>query len=195
MFFVAVALLCSASVSWSAPVPCEELLRPLDRLHLHRLEGRFALIAGSLSNLTYLEKFKQRDSATINFSSNTSDANISYTSTILLHDECLYHSYNISLQGSSFTFDGTDKSILSANYVHTSCPDCVLMRMIVESVKRQHLYLFSKRREVEQKEMEEFKAQVACLNMPAPAVMDPTKELCPEETAAQTEETTEEQKD
>lgn len=199
MFFVAIGLLCSASVSWSAPLPCEELLRPLDQLDLHRLEGRWALVAGSLSNLTYLERFKQRDSATINVSSNTSDANVSYTRSIRLDNKCLYNSYNISLQGSSFTFDGTDKSNLSGSFVHTSCPDCMLMRMIVESGKRQHLYLFSRRREVELKEMEEFKAQVACLNMPAPAVMDPTKEVCPEEAAgdlaAQTEETAEGQKD
>ncbi|KAE8300020.1 hypothetical protein D5F01_LYC00151 [Larimichthys crocea] len=188
MFVVALALLCLASVSCSAPLPCEELLRPLDRVDLHGLVGRWALVAGSLNNLTYLDRFKQRDSATITFSSNTSDANISYTSSIRLHEQCLYKSYNISLQGSSFTFDGTDKRNLSASYVHTSCPDCLLMRMIVESGKRQHLYLFSRRREVEQKEMEEYKAQVACLNMPPPAVMDPAKELCPEETA-------EEQKD
>ncbi|KAI3352459.1 hypothetical protein L3Q82_005413 [Scortum barcoo] len=195
MFFAAcaVALLCSVSagVTHSAPQACAELVRPLDRLDLHYLEGRWAMIAGSLTDLQYLERFKQRDSATVNFARNTSDTNISYTGSIHLGNKCLYISYNISLEGSSFTFDGTDKRNLSANYVHTSCRDCLLMRIYVESGKREHLYLFSRRREVEQKEMEEFKAQVECLNMPPPAVMDPTKELCPEEKADVPEEKTE----
>lgn len=42
------------------------------------------------------------------------------------------------------------------------------------------LYLLSRRRRLEQKEMEEFKAQVNCLQLPSPAVMDPSEELCPE---------------
>ncbi|KAL3066900.1 hypothetical protein OYC64_016777 [Pagothenia borchgrevinki] len=188
----AMALLCLVSVSHSAPLGCEHLLRPLHQLDPRPLEGRWALVAGSLSHLPYLDRFKQRDSATVNFSSNTSDTNISYSRSIRLDSTCLYHSYNISLEGSSFTYDGTDKSNLTANFVHSSCQDCLLMRMDVESGKRQHLYLFSRRREVEQEEMEEFRAQVECLNMPPPVVMDAHKELCPE---AQTEEKHEGQKD
>ena len=179
----AITLLCLVSVSRSAPLVCEVLVQPLVQLDLGRLEGRWAMVAGTLNNLTYLERFKQRESATVNFSSNTSDTNVSYSSSIHLNNKCLYHSYNISLEGSSFTYDGTDKSNLTGNFVHTSCQDCLLMRLNVESGKRQHFYLFSRRRQLEQKEMEEFRAQVKCLNMPPPAVLDPTKELCPQETA------------
>ncbi|CAK6953449.1 unnamed protein product [Scomber scombrus] len=183
----------------SAPLACEELVRPLDQLDPLYLEGKWALVAGSLSHLPYLEKFKQRDSATVNFFKNTSETNIFYTRSIFLGNKCQYSSYNISLEGSSFTFDGTDKSNLTANFVHKSCHGCMLMHMNVESGKRQHFYLFSRRRELEQKEMEEFRTQMECLNMPPPAVMDPIKELCPEKRAsvpaAQTEEKTKGQKD
>ena len=77
------------------------------------------------------------------------------------------------------------------------------MKWAVKSSKRVSLdlYLLSKRREVEQNEMEEFRAQLECYQLPSPAVMDPTKELCPEQpesqptaaaaAAAQNEETTE----
>uniref|UniRef100_A0A8C4EH70 Apolipoprotein M n=1 Tax=Dicentrarchus labrax TaxID=13489 RepID=A0A8C4EH70_DICLA len=177
------------SVSHSAPPSCEELVRPLDQPDFRHLQGRWALVAGSLSHLPYLERFKERDSATVNFSSNTSDTNISYTRTIRLDNKCQGNSYNISLEGSSFTYDGTDRSNLSANFVYTSCHDCLLMRMNVESGKRQHFYLFSRRRALDQNEMEEFRAQVKCLNMPPPVVMDPTKELCPEKTTRVTERT------
>ncbi|MEQ2186328.1 hypothetical protein GOODEAATRI_027482 [Goodea atripinnis] len=177
----AVALLCLLPVSHSAPLTCEELVRPLVRLDPRHLEGKRALVAGSLSQPQFLERFKQRDSASVNFANSTSDTSISYTRSIRLHDNCTYSSYNITLEGSSFTFDGTDKSNLSAAFIHTSCHDCMLMRMNVESGKRVHFYLFSKRRQLEQEELEEFRAQVKCLNMPPPAVMDPTKELCRDE--------------
>ncbi|XP_073324737.1 uncharacterized protein [Pagrus major] len=194
----AIALLCLVSVSLSAPLACEDLVRPLDQLNPHHLEGKWALVAGSLSHLPYLERFKQRDSASVNFSSNSTEINVSYTRSIRLDNKCMYSSYNITLEGSNFTYDGTDKSNTSASFVHTSCHDCMLMHMNVESGKRQHFYLFSRRRQLEQEEIEGFTAQVECLKMPPPVVMDPTKELCPEETAGdpapQTEEKTEEQK-
>ncbi|KAK9540048.1 hypothetical protein VZT92_002520 [Zoarces viviparus] len=57
------------------------------------------------------------------------------------------------------------------------------MRWIVKSSRRQslELNLLSRRREVDQKELEEFKAQLKCYGLPTPVVMDPTKELCPEQ--------------
>lgn len=176
---VSAVILCWFSVSLAAPLACEELIRPLDQLQPHRLVGRWALVAGGLSHLPFLERFKQRDSASIHFSSNTSESSLSYTRSLCLGNTSLHTSYNISLEGSSFTYDGANKSNISASFVYTSCHDCLLMRMNVESGKRIHFYLFSRRRRLEQEEMEEFQAQVRCLNMPPPAVMDPKKQLCP----------------
>lgn len=175
-------ILCWISMSLAAPLACEELIRPLDELHLHRLVGRWALVAGGLSHLPSLERFRQRDSASINFSSNTSATSLSYTRSLCLGNKTLHTTFNVTLEGSGFTYDGTDKSNVSSSFVYTSCHDCLLMRMNVDSMKRIHFYLFSKRRQLEQEEMEEFKAQVQCLNMPPPVVMDPEKQLCSEET-------------
>ncbi|CAG5937901.1 unnamed protein product, partial [Menidia menidia] len=177
----AVTLVCLVSVGHSSSLACEELVRPLDQLDPRHLEGTWALVAGSLSQLPFLERFKQRDSASVKFFSNTSDSNISYTRSLRLEGKCRHSSYNITLEGSGFTFDGTDKSNLSANFVHTSCRDCMLMRLNVDSGVRLHFYLFSKRRQLEETEMEEFRTQVKCMNMPPPVVMDPTKDLCPEQ--------------
>ncbi|XP_026159568.1 uncharacterized protein LOC113128443 [Mastacembelus armatus] len=201
MFFAAcaIALLCLVSVSLSAPLACEDLVRPLDQLDHGHLEGRWALVAGSLSYLPNLKRFRRRDSATVNFPSNISDTTFSYSRSIRSDNKCLYNSYNITLDGSNFTYDGTDKSNFSANFVHTSCRDCLVMHFNIVSKKHHHFYLFSRRRQLEQEEMEEFRAQVDCLNLPAPAVMDPTRELCPDEAdydpAAQPEEKTEGKKD
>lgn len=174
-------LLCWVSMSLAAPLACEDLMRPLDRLHPHRLVGRWALVAGGLSHLPSLERFRQRDSASIRFPSNSSATSLSYTRSLCVGNESLHTSFNVTLEGSSFTYDGRDKSNISSSFVHTSCGDCLLMRMNVDSGKRIHFYLFSRRRQLEQEEMEEFKAQVQCLNMPPPVVMDPEKPLCLEE--------------
>uniref|UniRef100_A0A087YQG5 Uncharacterized protein n=1 Tax=Poecilia formosa TaxID=48698 RepID=A0A087YQG5_POEFO len=175
----AIAVLCLLPVSRSAPLTCEESVRPLDRLDTRRLEGKWALVAGSLSHPPFLERFKQRDSASINFASTTSDTSISYTRSIRLHDgNCYYASYNITLEGSSFTLDDIN---ITTTFVHTSCHDCILLKFDVESGKRQHVYLFSKRRQLEEMEIEEFRDQAKCLNIPPPVVMDPTKEVCPEQ--------------
>lgn len=138
-------------------------------------------MAGGLSYLPSLERFRQRDSASIRFPSNSSATSLSYTRSLCVGNESLHTSFNVTLEGSSFTYDGRDKSNISSSFVHTSCGDCLLMRMNVDSGKRIHFYLFSRRRQLEQQEMEEFKAQVQCLNMPPPVVMDPEKPLCLEE--------------
>lgn len=141
------------------------------------------MVAGSLSHLSSWEKFRQRDSASIYFSSNTSESSISYSRSICLGNTSMHTWFNISLEGSSFTYDGIDRSNASASFVRTSCRDCLLMRMHVDSGRRIHFYLFSRRRRLEQEEMDEFKAQVRCLDMPPPKMMDPEKPLCLEDPA------------
>ncbi|XP_071359401.1 uncharacterized protein [Trachinotus anak] len=198
MFAVCViALLCLVSLSRAAPSACEDLLQPVEQLDLNHLEGRRTLVAGSLSDQTLIERLGRRDSATASFSSNTSTTDTSFRRSMRLDNNCHYASYNISLEGSSFTFDNGS---VTTTFIRTSCHDCILLSFDVESGKRQHFYLFSRRRQLEQKELDDFRAQVECLNMPPPVVMDPTKELCPEQTttsdpAAQTEEKTEGKKD
>ncbi|KAF3687540.1 hypothetical protein EXN66_Car003212 [Channa argus] len=197
MFLVcAIVLLRLTSLSHSAPLACEALVRPLDQLDLHHLEGRWAMVAASLSDLSLMGRLASRDSATAKFSINTCDSNILLRRSMSLNNTCHYSAYNISLEGSRFTFDN---GRVTTNFIHTSCQDCILMSFDVESGKRQHFYLFSRRRQLEQEEVADFRAQVKCLHMPPPVVMDPSKELCPEELVSnpgtQTEENREGKKD
>ncbi|XP_071389103.1 uncharacterized protein [Centroberyx affinis] len=195
----ATVLLSFMSVSHSAPLSCEDLLRPLDQLEPHHLEGRWALVAGSMNHSPSLEVFKSRDSAAIHFSNSSANSTAtSYTRTIRSGSTCQYRLINISVEGSTFIFESRNHFNLSWTFLHTSCPDCIMIRWNVE-LERQSSYLFSRRREVGPEEMEEYKAQLECLKLPPPVVMDPTKELCPEQTpsepaAAQTGEKTDEQK-
>uniref|UniRef100_A0A8C2XLP1 Apolipoprotein M n=1 Tax=Cyclopterus lumpus TaxID=8103 RepID=A0A8C2XLP1_CYCLU len=193
MFAVcAVALLCLMSVSHAAPVACEEFLRPLDQLDPRHLEGRWALVAGGFENPAFLKFFKRRNSSSINFSNVSATPSISFTHSAHSGGKCYSRHDSVSLKGSVLTFNMRDRLNLTVTFLDTSCHDCVLMRFDDESTKLQRLYLFSRSREVE---MEEFKAQVQCLNMPPPVVMDPNKELCTQQPtgdpAAQTDAKTE----
>ncbi|KAF3687541.1 hypothetical protein EXN66_Car003213 [Channa argus] len=192
MFSVcAIVLLCLTSLSHSAPLACETLVRPLDQLDPHHLEGRWAMVAGSLSDLSLMERLASRDSATFSFSSNTSETYTIFSRSAHVENKCYYSSENTTLKGNKFTFDNGS---INMTFIHTSCHDCIVVSCVAESGKRHHFYLFSRRRQLEQKEMEEFSSQVQCLDMPPPVVMDPTNELCPEQTASdpatQTEEKT-----
>lgn len=204
MFAVfSITLLCLVSASQSAPPVCEKLVHPLKQLDPHHLVGRWALVAGSLNHAPSMEALRLRDSITMYFSNSSDASNFSYTQINRFGDQCQYLPYNISVAGSAFTFDVGSRFDLTGYFLYTSCPDCVVMKWAVKSSKRVSLdlYLLSKRREVEPNEMEEFRAQLECYQLPSPAVMDPTKELCPEQpesqptaaaaAAAQNEETTE----
>lgn len=174
----AVLLLNLVSRSQSVPLACEDLLRPLGQPDLHGLEGRRAMIAGTLSHLPFIERLRSRDSATAEFSSTNDEGRVSFRRSSRSGDNCHYASYNITLESSSFTFENGN---VSTTFIHTSCHDCILLKFDVDSEKRQHFYLFSKRRQLEEMELEEFRAQAKCLNLPPPVVMDPAKVLCPEQ--------------
>ncbi|TWW58529.1 hypothetical protein D4764_06G0000590 [Takifugu flavidus] len=179
MFAVHVLLLFSlAHLSHSALQTCGDLLRPLNQLHPRSLEGDWALVAGTLSQLSLMEDFSQRGGATVSFSNNTDSITVTFKRSINSKNNCYYQSYNISLEGSSFTFDDGSSN---ATFIHTSCPDCILISFNGESGDLLYFYLFSRRRQLEEKEMEEFRRQVGCLKMPPPFVMNPANELCPEE--------------
>uniref|UniRef100_A0A3Q3E775 Uncharacterized protein n=1 Tax=Labrus bergylta TaxID=56723 RepID=A0A3Q3E775_9LABR len=178
----ALFLLFLASVSHSAPV-CEKLMMPLEMEPGH-LEGKWALVAGSLNNSSSMEALRLRDSITMYFSNSSETSTVSYTQINRFDDLCQSLLYNTSVEGSTFTFNVGNRFDLAGSFLHTSCPDCVVMRWIVRSKRRvsKDLYLLSRRRQVEELEMEEFRAQLDCYQMPPPVVMDPSKELCPEET-------------
>ncbi|AWP05804.1 putative alpha-1-acid glycoprotein 1-like [Scophthalmus maximus] len=158
-----IALFCLLSVSHSAPLTsyqmpphvetqriavgdltCEDVIRPLDQLDQHQLEGRQVLVAGGLRELAHQERFKSRDSATIHFANDSETSQITLKRVFGFKDSCEYLNSNISLEGSSFLISGSN---ITMTFLYTSCPDCL----------------------------------TGCLDMLPPVLMDPTKELCPEE--------------
>lgn len=182
----AVVLLWLMPVSYSTLLTCEELVRPLNDLDPRHLEGRWALLAGSFSDPAHLKFFKLRDSSSIHFSNTNVTSNVSYTPSVYYGGECHHKTYSVSLDGSTLNFDEREQVNLTLTFLFTSCSDCLVMRFDNESKKIERLLLFSKRRAAEPEELEEYRVQARCLNLLPPAVMDPTKKLC-QDQSAQTE--------
>lgn len=191
MFAVCVLLLSVAAAGHSAPLGCEDLVRPLDQLHPARLDGTWALVAGAFVDTGMMNSFARRNSSSITFDSvGGGRSNISYTITKSQDGHCRRRTFNISLEGSTMTFDPQDDVNVTVTFLFTSCPDCVLMRYETDTETQTRtlfrLFLFSKRRQLQQAELQEFKGQVKCLNMLEPVVLDPSTDLCPlQETDAE----------
>lgn len=181
MFFTAciIAVLCSLSGSLAAPVACDDLVRPLNQVDLHNLVGRWIVIASSFQTEEAAAALKEKDSYSVVLDNST------YTLAFSEKGQCHYYLRNMSVEGPVVT-SKVGNYTLTATLRHTSCADCLLMTYDVDSpsYKSKDVYLMSKRRELDQKEMEEFTAQLECLKMPELVVMDPTKEPCPEQPAA-----------
>lgn len=161
-------------LSKSAAPDCQQLARPLDQVSPEDLEGKWTIVAGGLNNTASLERFKRRDSALMNYKA------INGTSTHFMRNDafnesCHFIDFVITLEGSGFTFP---KLNLTVTFLHRLCPDCMSIHFDNPDKSRLAVYLISRRREVEQAEMEEFRAQMGCLHMSYVAFMDPTKKLC-----------------
>lgn len=176
MFAVfAIALLCLVSVSRAAPLDCKDLTEPLGQVDPRDMKGRWSLVADSMKIIEAAEPHQHTDSIALEF------FNTTYTQANRYGDHCHYSSREVSIKGPNFHVDVGHMANFTGTIFNTSCPDCMMLSFNVESpnFKSMELCLFSRRREVDQKELEEFRAQVECLNMPKHVVMDPTKELCP----------------
>uniref|UniRef100_A0A3Q2PAS2 Uncharacterized protein n=1 Tax=Fundulus heteroclitus TaxID=8078 RepID=A0A3Q2PAS2_FUNHE len=171
-----VALLCLLSVKQAAPLACAGFLKPLDQLKPPQLLGRWALVAGTFNDSAQLEFFKRRDSASIHVSNISAASSFTYSPSIYFAGECHRSTHSVSLEGSTLSFDAGNQLNLTVTFMSTSCPDCLLMRFDGSSKRAERLWLFSRRREVEVEQLEEFRAQAKCLRMLPPAVLDPTKD-------------------
>lgn len=181
MFFAAciISVLCSLSGSLAAPLACDDLVRPLNQMDPHNLVGTWTVIASSFQMDSAAAALREKDSYTVFVGNST------YTLAFSDKGQCHYYLRNMSVEGPVVT-SKVGNYTLTATFHHTSCADCLLMTYDVDSpsYKSKDVYLIGKRRELDQNEMEEFKAQLECLKIPLLVVTDPTKELCPEQPAA-----------
>ncbi|CAL9700388.1 unnamed protein product [Knipowitschia caucasica] len=157
------------------PPSCQDLLRPVDPVLPQHVSGGWTLVAGGL-NTSDFERFKVEDSILLNFTV-INGTSMSFSRASRFSETCQYVDSVITLEGSGFHFSQVNLTVI---FMHSSCPDCLVLSFERQDRKSMPLYLFSRRRNVEKSEMDDFKQQAECLKKPHVAVMNPTKELCPE---------------
>ncbi|CAJ1053561.1 hypothetical protein D5F01_LYC00152 [Xyrichtys novacula] len=162
------------SASLAASLDCKDVLRPMDKLNPRDWEGMWAMVADSIRVIQSPEPERLSNSTVLYFYNSTfTKANLDLT--------CSYFSNNVTFEGPDYKFDVNGVVKFSGTIFYSSCPDCLVLSFIVDSphYKSQELCLFSKRRSVEETELQEFMAQVKCMDMPEASVMNPNEELCP----------------
>ncbi|XP_052327293.1 uncharacterized protein LOC127909489 [Oncorhynchus keta] len=94
--------------------------------------------------------------------------------------KCISMTSEITMENNTFT--STGPLLYSLTYLNT-CPDCLLVQQKLSLVsKYSTLYIFSKRKELTSAELEVFKKQVDCLNLPPAVFTNPQKDSCPDPT-------------
>ena len=190
--FVVAAVLGLLSVGQSAPVSgCERLIQPLEIQGREQLLGNWIFIAEStdikgskLLTKMFVESAWEKVTA-----ANESDA-INIFQSQKMFGRCFSLTTKLTLENSTLSMVQPLSS--SGVLLNTGCPDCLVFytKYTTERNTYSGLQLLSKRNEVTAAELEEFKKQVECLNLPPAAILDPGKGLCPDESLSQETQTT-----
>ncbi|XP_022070017.1 uncharacterized protein LOC110965327 [Acanthochromis polyacanthus] len=180
---VALVVLNLLSAGQSAPVTsCESLLQPLEIQGRDQLLGRWTYIGESTDipgSRTLTKMIVQ--TSWLNITAGDSNDTINTVQNQKAMGLCLTLSYKQTLKNNTISMEQPYPG--SAILLNTGCPDCLVFYSnytIGESTYK-GVQLLSRRPKVSITEMEEFRKQIMCLNLPKPAVLDPEKGFCFEE--------------
>ncbi|CAL9700320.1 unnamed protein product [Knipowitschia caucasica] len=180
-----VALLSLLHVGHTAPaINCDSLTQKINIDSGNPLLGNWMYIAetSTVPGTKALTK-KFVDSVVVNVTPLPDNRSIKFTQIQKTFGNCMSLSTIILVANN--TMQMTKPYISSETLLTTGCPDCLVImgNFTLGSSYYQSLVLLSKRRILSSAELDEFKNQASCLNLPAPAFLDPEKELCSEEQA------------
>ncbi|KAJ8004849.1 hypothetical protein DPEC_G00140570 [Dallia pectoralis] len=176
-------VLLSAGAIQTAPLTCEDLIRPLDlsELHLNQTLGKWINVAESSEHLPYIKT----NSAWIDVSISASNTSQNNTFDIALFAFS-------EIKQACFRFNSTytlhDNGKLTCEFpvpavlvLLSTCSDCLLANesFTINGTTYRSLELWTRTREVVV-DLDLFMKQAACLRLPPVAVIDAQKELCPD---------------
>ncbi|XP_071359819.1 uncharacterized protein [Trachinotus anak] len=189
--YVAVAVLSLLSVGQSAPVTsCDSLIQPFEIQGRDQLLGRWTYIAES-TNITgskLLTKMFVESAWSRITAANESDA-VNHYQAQKMFGRCFTLSIKLTLKNSTLSMEQPYTAF--ANLLSTGCADCLVLYSKFTSGGNMYsgVQLLSRRNKVSYAEQQEFMKQVECLNLPPPAILDPEKGFCPDESPSEDTET------
>ncbi|XP_040891416.1 uncharacterized protein LOC121180250 [Toxotes jaculatrix] len=189
--YVVVAMFSLLSVGQSAPVTsCESLIQPLQIQGRDQLLGKWTYLAEStditgskLLTKMFVESVWGKFTA-----ANESDAMNLYQSQKMF-GRCFSVTFKLTLKDNTIYMEQPYNA--SATLLNTGCSDCLVFysKYNTGSGTYSGLQFLSRRNKVSDAELQEFVKQAQCLNLPSPAILDPEKGLCPDESSTQDTET------
>ncbi|KAF1395145.1 hypothetical protein PFLUV_G00008510 [Perca fluviatilis] len=182
---VALAVLSLLSIGQSAPVSsCESLIKPIEINGTEKLLGNWTYIGEStniLGSKLLMKMFVESARVKITAAEDAINALMSQK----MFGRCFTLTTKMILENSTLSFVQPFNG--SEVLLTTGCPDCLANYIKYDIGGRTYssLQLLSRRNKVTAAELEEFTKQVECLNLPAPAFLDPEKGFCPDESQSQ----------
>lgn len=177
MVLCVAAVLGLLSGGQAAPLTCQKLVQPLEKINLETIQGKWVLIGSSM--------FKPED-----VSSFWSEVNITSPNTIgLTHTmkgkdnegKCASIRFNFALENNTLNLN-VSGFLMSKVFLKTDCPDCLLIQATMgygeEEVKG--VLFYNRRREVSPEELQTFKKQMECFNISPPYILSSQNEPCPQ---------------
>ncbi|XP_061585548.1 uncharacterized protein LOC133450722 [Cololabis saira] len=184
---VIVAVFSLVSVGRSAPVSsCEGLIRPLELPGRDQLLGKWMHIAETMDMPGAREMTKMfMDTNWLNLTAAEQADTIVNTMNPKMSGRCISMSYNTTLENNKLVMVNPYRA--SAVLLSTGCPDCMVVysNNTIGRNSYSGLQLLSRRPKVSAAELQEFKKQVECVNLPPPIIHDPEKGFCPDPSVSQ----------
>ncbi|XP_040001070.1 uncharacterized protein LOC120799781 [Xiphias gladius] len=188
---VAVAVFSLLSVGQSAPVTgCESLIQPIEIQGRDQLLGNWTYLAEStdITGSKFLTKMFVESAWGKITAGDESDA-INHYQAQKMFGQCFSITIKLILENSTLSM--VQPYTASAILLNTGCTDCLVLysKYTTGGGNYSGLQLLSRRSKVSAAELQEFMKQVECLNLPSPAILDPEKGFCPDESPSQETET------
>nr|XP_033480783.1 uncharacterized protein LOC117255739 [Epinephelus lanceolatus] len=179
----AVVLLGLLSLGQSAPLSsCDSLVKPITVSHDDML-GKWVYIGGSSDLPGSRSLGRLLSSVWLNITATTQNNILNIIQAQRTYGKCSSLTYNVTFENSTIIIE--QPFYLKEVYLKTDCSDCLVVYEEIISGKETFttLLLFSRRQSVSPADVEMFKKQAECLQMPSPIMTDTNSELCPEDSS------------
>ncbi|KAG9342492.1 hypothetical protein JZ751_016495 [Albula glossodonta] len=176
----AVSVLSLLSAAAGAPVPCVDLIRPLDSLD--KIMGKWVVVAGATNDAYDQNPLKNFGSFWVKFSPTSQKDSILFTYAIKQH-VCIQFSTTATIKNNTLTIN----NMIEGSGVFLPANDGYLVmsyKSHIGTTTYHFTYLLGEEAKLSDSEQDMYKKQVECLGLLAPVFMDLDKELCPDEEKA-----------
>ncbi|XP_007551737.1 uncharacterized protein LOC103137769 [Poecilia formosa] len=179
---VAVAVLSLLSLGQTAPTTnCESLTQRIQIPGRDQLLGRWNYIAES-TDIVGAKQLLEMSKGTVwsNYVAATEENIMIGSMHLKTAGLCFSMTFNSTLENNTLTL--TYPYSMTGFQLKTGCPDCKVLYSNITLGRSSHrgVQLLSRRPKVSAAELQEFKKQVECLNLPEAAILDPEQGFCPD---------------